>query len=350
MEHPAIRAWREVAAGPQAFRGLQYDGAVGVVGDLWPPMLASGVSQVGPGEYDFPNPGPLYGGMIYPTHGLPPRRGEDRPGLSPWGRFCRGQPLGKKTVLVYNANDTGRQSAPVSILKVEGDDLDAVPVTVTLLPPLIIPLAFAPQLFLHQGIQNLTGEQTNLENDGANFPGTSAPTVWPPFEAILEWGVGGSSARASVDFSNGATVTNLAASWIRVHAAVPRNTPVTGTSAAYVLYAFAGPGTGVGGAGLGQRTIWIGDVLAGDESAASPVPRFARRATVVSADPASPPPTTSAILRFWQDSAKTSCVGNYVIGGAQPLPFRIPNGAMFASVFSTMDVAARMGILYDLAI
>jgi len=335
MEYPGQRAWRQI----------QYDSAVPAVGDLYPGMLSRGQWYAPPPEYDFPNPGPLPGQMVYPAHGLPPRRGEDRPGLSPWGRLCRGQPLGKKTVLVYNARDTARQSALVPILKVEGDDMDAQQVMVTLLPPLIINLPFAPSLFTG-GTQNLTGEQNNLESTG-NFPGTPAPPLWPPFEAVVEWGVGGAGSRASFDFVNGACVPNLAASWIRVHAVIPRDTPVTGTSAAYVLYAFVGPGPGVGAA---QKTVWVGNLAAGIESAAFPVPRFARRAYVVGADPAAVPAATSATLRFWQDNAKTSCVGNFVFSGGQPLPFDVPNGAMFASVLSGMGVAARFGIVYNLSI
>lgn len=344
VDYPQLRAWNQLVPLAQRF---QYDGAVPIVGDLWPPMLAWGQGVVPGAEYDFPNAGPLNGQMVYPTHGLPPRRGEDRAGLSPWGRLARGQPLGKKTVLVYNANDTGRQSATVPILKVEGDDLDAQPMVVTLLPPLVIPLAFAPQLFLHQGIQNLTGEQNNLENAGSNFPGTGSPVVWPQFEAIVEWGVGGASARASVDFLNGATIPNLNASWIRVHAAVPRGTPIVGTSAAYVLYAFVGPGPGPGSA---QKTVWVGDLDAGTESTASPVPRFMRRAYVVGANDAANPPPTSAVLRFWQDANKTHNVGNFVMTGGQPLPFDVPAAAMFASVLSTMNAASRFGIVYNLSI
>ncbi len=346
-DFPQQRAWRQLVT-PAS--GYEYASAVPVLGDLYPGLVAWQQAQA-PAQYDFPNPGPLYGGLVYPTHGIPPRRGEDRAGLSPWGRFCRGQPLGKKTVLVYNANDSGRQSAAVSILKVEGDDMDAQPVTVTLLPPLVIPLAFLPQQFLSSGIQNLTGEQSNFENIG-NFPGQMPPSPvrWPPFEAILEWGVGGTSARASVDFVNGATVNNLSASWIRVHAVVPSGTPVTGTSAAYVLYAFVGPGPGVGSLGLAQRTIWVGDLDAGAESAAFAVPRFAKRVYIVGADPTATPAPTSATIRFWQDRTKTSCVGNFVVSGSQPLPFAVPNGAAYASILSGMGVATRFGIVYDLAI
>ncbi len=338
MEHPGSHAWHQITSGSPYGPGAQP-----TYGDLYPGLVAW--PQPYAPQYDFPNAGPLHGGLVYPAHGIPPRRGEDRPGLSPWGRLARGQPLGKKTVLVYDATDTHQQASQVTILKVEGDDLDAQPVVVTLAPPLVIPLAFARTLFT-VGTQNLTGEQNNLQNTG-NFPGTASPVAWPPFEAVVEWGVGGASARVSVDFLNGATIPNLSASWIRVHAVVPKNSQVTGTSAAYVLYAFVGPGPGTGSA---QRTIWVGPLTAGAESAASPIPRLARRAYVIAADPSATPAVTAATLRFWQDAGKTHNVGNVVINGTQPLPFLFPNGAMFASVLSGMNVAASFGIVYPLAV
>ena len=39
-------------------------------------------------------PRPLHVEPVYPGNGLPPRPGEDRPGLSPFGRLAMGQALG----------------------------------------------------------------------------------------------------------------------------------------------------------------------------------------------------------------------------------------------------------------
>jgi hypothetical protein len=338
----ALAAWRQLTP---FVPGYQWPGAVPQIGDLYPEMLAYPTQLAPPPDYRYPNPGPLSGELVYPGHGYPPRRGEDRPALSPWGRMAKGGAIGKKTVLLYNAQETGRQSSPVPILTVAGDDLDAQPCVLTLLPPLIIPLPFTG-LLSGANLQNLTGEQNNLEQTG-NFPGTAEPPLWPPFEAVVEWGIGGASARATVDFANGVVVPNLMASWIRVHAISPVGSAVTGTSAAYVLYAFLGPGPGVG---HGRRTVWVGELTAGSESAAFPIQRFAQRATIAGADDAATPATTNATLRFWQDIGKTSCVANYVVTGDQPLPFEIPNGAAFASVRNNMGVTARFGILYTLAI
>jgi hypothetical protein len=260
----ALAAWRQLTP---FVPGYQWPGAVPQIGDLYPEMLAYPTQLAPPPDYRYPNPGPLSGELVYPGHGYPPRRGEDRPALSPWGRMAKGGAIGKKTVLLYNAQETGRQSSPVPILTVAGDDLDAQPCVLTLLPPLIIPLPFTG-LLSGANLQNLTGEQNNLEQTG-NFPGTAEPPLWPPFEAVVEWGIGGASARATVDFANGVVVPNLMASWIRVHAISPVGSAVTGTSAAYVLYAFLGPGPGVG---HGRRTVWVGELTAGSESAAFPDP------------------------------------------------------------------------------
>ena len=255
--------------------------------------------------------------------------------------LTREQPFGKRTVLVYDAEASARpQSSTVTILKLEGDDMDEQPVCVTIAPLLMIPLPF------------------NLENV-ENFPGLPPPTVWPPFDVIIEWGVGGSSARMSVDVVNGAVVPNLAASWICVHAVVPAGgtggeiweasgtrlvSPSTETRAAYVVSAFVGPGPAIGAA---SKTVWVGPLDAGAESDAMPVPRFARNVAVTNVTGRAAVPT-AATLRLWQDRARTQPVANFTITGAQSLPFEVPNGAMYASVVNDMAVAARFGIVYSL--
>ncbi len=145
----------------------------------------------------WPHPGPLYDGTIYPGNGYPPNPGEDRPGFSPFGRLAKGQPLGKSSILIYNGESSrDRQPAAVDMITVEGDDLDAHQLIVTLAPPRVVPRAFA---LLPIDQQNLSGEQTNAEITAGNFPGTAAPIAWPPLEAIVEFGVRGAQAQAVVD-------------------------------------------------------------------------------------------------------------------------------------------------------
>ena len=363
-DYPDSRGWRGPGApygGPSRYpsrpeepesAGYLYQSAVSQPGNLYPGLVAlqHGLPPEAYQRYSFPNPGPLSGQSVYPGHGLPPRRGEDRPGLSPFGRLVRGQPLGKRSVLIYSADRAGRpQPSAVTILKVEGDDMDAQPVCVTIAPPMVIPLPFSQSMILG-ATQNLTGEQTNLENRG-DFPGTEPPrpVVWPPFDVVVEWGVGGASTRMSVDVINGVVVPNLAASWIRVHAVAPAETAIGGTSAAYVIYAFVGPGPAVGSS---QRTVWAGPLQTGEESGATKIPVFARRVYAAGANVGSPAPAaaiTAATIRLWQDAGRTQPVANYVISGSQPLPFEVPNGAMYASIVNNMSVAARFGIIYSLS-
>jgi hypothetical protein len=286
--------------------------------------------------------------LFYPGHGYLLRPEEDRPSLSGWARLARGAPLGKKSVLVYNASRrVTQQSSPVSILRVQGEDMDAQHLTLTLAPPLVVPLPFSPLLAM--GSQNLTGEQDNSAVvSRGNFPGELRPIAWPPIEAIIEWGVGGTSATVAVDFLNGATV-NLVASSLEVHAAISAAPDViAGTSAAYVLGAWVGPG--FARPGVAQKTVYLGMLRAYAESGASPLPRFARSAYVFASDSSPAPAVTAATLRFWQSPDRTGNVGNLVISGQLPTTVDIPAGAAYASVLSGLAVEARFSILYNLAI
>src|SRR5262245_50972622 len=124
----------------------------------------------------------------YPGNGLPPRPGEDRPGLSPFGRLAMGQNLGKSSILVYDHHIDDIQPAGVDMIVVEGDNLDASQLSITLHPPRVIPLCFGE---LPLDFQNVTGEQSNSEVLPCDFPGTKDPIRWPPLEALIEFGVGG---------------------------------------------------------------------------------------------------------------------------------------------------------------
>lgn len=298
--------------------------------------------------------GILYGEPRYPGRGYLPRPGEDRPALSPWARLSRGGALGKKASINFRAGSAHKQRSLVSILSAEGDDADARQLTVTLLPPLVVPEAFEETLALLRP-QNRTGEQNNFQiQSRPTFPGLLVPIQWPPIEAIIEWGVGGTSSQVAVDFVNGSTV-NVVASYIRVFAAIVsgEDIDITGTSATYVVSAFVGPG--FPRPGSAQKTTYIGQVDSLAESAVFAVPRFAKSATVVGCDPAGAPivEVTVATLRFWQSpdgSAGGNNVGNFVISGAQPQPFDVPAGAAYATVINGMSVASRMSILYNLSI
>jgi len=70
-------------------------------------------------------------GPLYPGRGYPSRPGEDRPGLSPFGRLAMGQTIGKSSILVYASDQRCIQQAPVDMLTIEGDDVDACQLVLT---------------------------------------------------------------------------------------------------------------------------------------------------------------------------------------------------------------------------
>src|SRR3982751_3496572 len=160
----------------------------------------------------------LSGEPIYPGHGYPPNPGEDRPGLSPFGRLAMGQTTGKSSILVF---DPGvRNQSPVDLVTIAGDNLDATQLVVTLHPPRVIPLPFA---FVQQADQqNLTGEQHSGEVSPDNFPGTDRSVQWPPLEARIEFGIGGAGSAVVVDYINGTTVA-VEASFLRVRVVVTQD-------------------------------------------------------------------------------------------------------------------------------
>lgn len=291
-------------------------------------------------------PGPLYDAPRYPGRGYPPRRGEDRPGLSTWGRLAKGGSLGKSSVLVYDGTNNADQVAAVQVLQLEGDDLDALQLCITLLPPRVFPISFAD---LPNDPQNLTTSADNNEVPASDFPGTGAPINWPPFEAVVEWGVGGCRARAFVDYLDGVSF-NVIASFVRVYAAITQGPAggLSNTSAAYQLAAFVGPGWAR--TGTAQKTIYLGTILNAGASPVIAVPPFARRVTVIGCDTTTPPNLTAGTIRFSQSPDGNQNVGNFFFNGNQPLSFPVPNGGQYFFVENTIGVSALMAAVFELGI
>jgi hypothetical protein len=295
----------------------------------------------------------------YPGHGMPYRPGDDKPALQAWARLIRGQPIGKKEILSYNAGTAETQDSMTTILTAggqDGSDLDACQMTVTLSQPRVIKAAFANGGVVAQNQQNTTGSYDNAGVGTANFPGTAAPLTWVPIIGIIEWGLGGTRQTAYVDFSQG-TVINLSASWVRVHAAVALDAVdnAAGNSALYELAAFVGPGWTQRGAA--QRTVFLGAIANNAESAVFAVPPFARRATVISMDPeavgTASPVLTSAYLRFWQGPTGVTAgknIGNYFQAGNAIPAFDVPNGAAYFSVQNQSGANLKHAVIFELAI
>lgn len=313
----------------------------------------------GPEVVQIENAVALEDAFKYPGHGMPMRPGDDKPALQAWARLIRGQPLGKKEMLSYNSGTDAAQDSMTTILTAggqDGSDLDACQMTVTLAQPRVIRAAFAGDGVVGQNQQNTTGSYANVDVTAANFPGTAAPIAWVPMVAKIEWGLGGTRHEAHVDFNQG-TVINLSASWVRVTGAVAPDAAANapGTSAIYELAAFVGPGWTQRGAA--QRTVYMGLINNGAESAVFAVPPFARRATIISMDPeavgTAQPVLTSAYLRFWQGPTGVTAgknVGNYFQAGNAPGAFDVPNGGAYFSVQNQSGANLKHAVIFELAI
>jgi len=293
-------------------------------------------------------PKPLIVEPLYPGNGLPPRPGEDRPGLSPFGRLAMGQLLGKSSILIYDHRADVVQEAPVNMVAIEGDDLDAQQLILTLHPPRVIPLSFV-EISGRLDQQNLTGEQTSAEVTAGEFPGTCEPIRWPPLEAFVEFGTGGVNTKIAVDYMNGVTLS-VSASFLRVTAAVTQgrcNGDIFGTSAAYYLAAHAGPGFAASHA---QRTIFVGAVANKDESCPQDVPRFAKVATMVGYHGNKRLLIrTCGWIRFWQSPDGSHSVGDFFMadhGGR----VEVPNGAQYFTVFNESGHETKMSVIFELAL
>jgi hypothetical protein len=291
----------------------------------------------------------LHFGPVYPGNGLPPRPGEDRPGLSRFGRLGMGQILGKSSILIFDDGVDAVQPAEVDMVVVAGDDLDASQLILTLHPPRVIPLRFEVAA-TRLDKQNLTSEQTNSEVTTDDFPGTNRPIRWPPLEAQIEFGVGGVSTKVVVDYMNGVTLSMIA-SFLRVRALVTQNRDngdISGTSAAYYLAAHVGPGFAEAHV---QRTIFVGAVDDDEESDVFDLPKFAKVAMLVGCrrHHHRHPALTIGWIRFWQSPNGHNCVGDFFVSDHQ-CRVEVPNAAQYFSVFNQSGHEMKMSVIFELAL
>lgn len=287
---------------------------------------------------------------IYPGNGAPPRPGEARPGLSPFGRLAMGGNLGVSSNLIYDHRSDCTQVAPVDMINIEGDDVDACQLSVVLHPPRVIPLRFDDLRGLRLDTQNITGDQSNCEVSCDDFPGTDHSIRWPPLEAEIAFGVGGVGTKFIVDYVNGMTVSVIA-SFLRVRAVVTQNEhcgDIEGTSALYKLAAHVGPGFAECHA---QRTVFVGDVDDGDESHIFDVPMFAKVAQLIGhrSRHRHHPKLTLGWIRFWQDPKGHHGAGDAFVSDHQ-YRVDVPNGAMYFSVHNESGHKMKLATVFELAL
>lgn len=289
----------------------------------------------------------LHTEAFYSGNGLPPRPGEDRPGLSPFGRLGKGQLLGKPSILIYDRRVETVQPARVDMISVTGDDLDACSMVLTLHPPRVIQLPF-DEISARLDQQNISGEQSNSDVSFEDFPGTDKSMRWPPLEASIEFGAGGCSTTFVVDYVNGVTLS-VVASFLRVHALVTQskdNGDIVGTSAAYYLAAHVGPGFAKG---RPQRTIFVGEVDDDSSSCVFDLPKFAKVARLVGrqAHHHHRPVHTIGWIRFWQSPTGHEGVGDFYVADPQ-CSVEIPNAALYFSVFNESGQKMKLSVIFGL--
>ena len=285
---------------------------------------------------------------IFPGNGLPPRPGEDRPGLSPFARLAMGGCYGKSTILIYDHRNAQVQNAQGDMIMLEGDDVDACQLSLTLHPPRVVPLALCE---LPLDVNNVTGEQGNGEISVCDFPGSGEPIRWPPLEAVIEFGVGGAGTRVVVDYMNGVTLSVIA-SYLRVSALVTQSAgcgDIYGTSALYRTAAHVGPGFAEAHA---QRTLFLGEVDDKEDSHILNVPDFAKVATLTGCRASKhhhKPKPTIGFIRFWQDPKGCHCVGDFFVSDHQDR-VEVPNAAQYFSVYNESGHKMKMNVIFELAL
>ena len=290
----------------------------------------------------FPPGHPLYGPSAQPY--APPGLSQPTPDqLSEWGRLSRGQALGKTAVIanVSTEDSPTNLPAPISLLQIQGKDQDALNLSLVLAPPKIMTIS-APQGAGNW--QNLSGFKTIQE-----LPVGDLNPSWPEISAIVEWGIGGISQKAIVDFHNGAPV-NLAASYVRVWGQIE----TIGSLEPPDLVAWQiGASVSRGFTrGIGARRTMSGDCLANSPGDVLAVPAFARRVRLLGSNTgvgASVVGVTNLTMRFY--TAKLgNAVGDILFTGNTQDPVDIPGPGMYFQVVDGSGSNTRWTAVFELSI
>lgn len=303
-----------------------------------------------------------------PGNGFPERaEGGQLPGSSgnhPWALLARGKTLGKRVVIAW-LNPIGfaprghvvAQPGPVDLLNLNGNDENAQQFCLTLAATKLIPGVDSSNPPTND-IQRLTGEvdaiaAVNTVNNVGGGASQQAPdTEWANAIAIVQWGIGGISERAEIDFFNGMCV-NLCASWLRVSAVIIAPAVVT-SSVPYVLGAFVGPG--YPRPNSAQRTMPLGSIDTGIESQVFTVPRFAKDVTLMGGN-ATASTAYAGTIRFWRSRAGAADpqyggvpVAAIAFSSADPRPVIVPSGGYYFSVVSGIAAPNEQQAVFGLTI
>lgn len=278
--------------------------------------------------------------IIFLDNGLPqsgaPGRGD--PPVSAWDALTRGRTIGKSAVLqVQNAVtfNARSQKLPLFELRSSGDDRYALPLSVTVAPPLVLP---ANATVSPGQEQNASGFVSLAERLAAGGAALDIPNIF----LNLTFGIGGAQFEVEVDALHGACV-NVQASWVRAYMFYEDTGLIT--NAYYQVSAFVGPGKASTHA---RRSQFMGILANGIASTAFTVPKFARSLTLTGSNGVD---VFVATVRFYRNIGCTDLVGEYLFAAnsSNNLAVPVPNGGYFYKVTPAIDTP-WVTACFDLAI
>lgn len=268
---------------------------------------------------------------------FPPQGKSDTPShpISEWGMLARGKTLGKRTI--HTATGSFQSGfSPVDILTLQADDEYALNLNICLCPPKYF------EGTLPADVQSLSTTQTNTQLQAAQ------PFQIPRLFAIIDWGIGGVSNTAEVDFANGANL-NLSATFLRIRGSLDTESITDNRFDAYELSAFVGPGMPRNV--VAQRTHFD-SVAAAGRSAVQAVPPFAKSVSGVAwVDNTDPPTVLAPTIVFYMANAQAAAhvIGHWIL--TPNVRIAIPSNAAFFQVVNP-DAAnlMRVNTIFELAL
>lgn len=252
---------------------------------------------------------------------------------SDWERLSAGRTIGKSVNVLYIDSLTANDRAPQNMLEIRGEDWQALQLSLLLSPPKFA----AKGSFTQNTVANVQGFQDYRDLVGNIVVGLANPGV------IVEWGIGGISNKVEVDIATGCQLNLGGASFVRVQAFVERGA-VGATDLIYNLSGFINPGQckSVGA----TKTVPVGLVLNGNDSAVKAIPKFARGVTIQSAQ------QWVGEVIFCATGDGTSILGDalFSFNMANSGYIPIPNGAYFFFIRSSAPIGNGFSAIFDLAL
>lgn len=268
-----------------------------------------------------------------------------------WALLSEGKTIGKR-VVVQVTQGVGFIDAPVDAFTLAGDDRNALNLNVCISPP---KYAYVNN---NANLQNLNSAQDNEQILEVPAAAPLDDKTTPALIAILDWGIGGVSNSAEVDFVNGANI-NINASYVRMRIGVEPTAPgivTAGHEATSIPIPFAEVSTfighGIARNEVAQRTFRL-FVVGGQVTQLFPVPKFAKKVRALCVNQKE---ITLAItegqttIEFFENPSGTDLLSFMTLGSGDVRP--VPNGAQFFRFGNpaAIDQGGPISVIFELAL